>query len=307
MALKRLLVVGGTGFIGRHLCANARDAGYAVTSLSLTPGAGGIPGVQHIYADVADAASLPAALGDGQFEYVVNCAGYIDHRLFLSGGRALIRSHFDGVQNLIERLDRNCLIRFVQLGSSDEYGNVSAPQSEDLRECPISPYSLAKLATTHLLQMLWRTEKFPAVAIRLFLTYGPGQDHKRFLPQLISGCLEDRTFPVSAGTQLRDFCHVGDITRGILKTLDADKVCGEVINLASGIPVSIREVIEQVQQLIGKGRPEFGRIPLRAGENPALYASVEKARTLLDWAPAFTLAAGLEDSINYYRNHVGAS
>lgn len=307
MALKRLLILGGTGFIGRHLCAHARDAGYTVTSLSLQPGAGEIPGVRHIYADVADAAGLPAALGNGQFEYVVNSAGYIDHRLFQNGGRALIRSHFDGVQNLIERLDRSCLVRFVQLGSSDEYGNVAAPQSENLRECPISPYSLAKLATTQLLQMLWRTETFPAVVIRLFLTYGPGQDHKRFLPQLIAGCLEDRTFPVSAGTQLRDFCHVGDITRGILQTLNADKVCGEVINLASGTPVSVREVIEQVQKLIGKGTPEFGRIALRAGENPALYADVEKARRLLDWAPAFTLAAGLEDTINYYRSHVGAS
>ena len=307
MALKRLLVLGGSGFIGRNLSEVARDAGYSVTALSLKPAAAEIRGVRHLCADLGDTASLAAALGKAQFEYVVNSAGYIDHRLFQNGGRALLHSHFDGVQNLIERLDRDCLTRFVQLGSSDEYGSAAAPQRENLRECPISPYSLAKLATTQLLQMLWRTEKFPAVTLRLFLTYGPGQDHKRFLPQIISGCIEDKTFPVSGGLQLRDFCHVQDITCGILHALEATNVCGEVINLASGTPVSIRAVIEQVQKMVGKGIPEFGKIPLRAGENPGLYADIEKARALLDWKPTYTLADGLQNTINFYRGHVGTS
>lgn len=305
MALKRLLVIGGSGFIGRHLCRVAADAGYTVTALSLTPGGAPINGARALHADLGDAARLAAALKGEKFEYVINCGGYIDHRPFRNGGRALIKSHFEGVQNLIELLDRDCLARFVQIGSSDEYGAGSAPQREDVREAPISPYSAAKQATTHFLQMLWRTEQFPAVTLRLFLSYGPGQDQQRFLPQIITGCLEDRTFPVSAGNQLRDFCHVRDVTRGILDALDADNVCGEVINLGSGDPISIRKVIERVQQLIGRGNPEFGRVPMRPGENPALYADVSKARRLLAWAPAFTLDAGLADTIDHYRNHAG--
>jgi nucleoside-diphosphate-sugar epimerase len=277
MALKRLLILGGTGFIGRHLCLNARDAGYAVTSLSLKPGAGGTPGIRYVYGDVTDPVSLSSALGSGQFEYVINSSGYIDHRHFNNGGRALIRGHFDGVQNLVEKLDRNCLVRFVQLGSSDEYGNLPAPQNENMRECPIAPYSLAKLATTHFLQMLWRTEAFPALTIRLFLTFGPGQDSKRFLPQVITGCLENKTFPVSAGTQLRDFCHVGDVSRGILDALAADNVCGEVINLGSGVAISIREVIERVQKLIGRGNPEFGRHACR--REPGAICGYRKGAT----------------------------
>ena len=79
------------------------------------------------------------------------------------------------------------------------------PQCEELREQPISPYSLAKVASTHFLQMLQRTEGFPAVVLRLFLTYGPHQDNRRFLPQIIQACLRDDEFAVSDGHQLRDF------------------------------------------------------------------------------------------------------
>lgn len=301
MTLKRLLVIGGTGFIGRHVCRMAAEAGYSVTSLSLGPARMEIPEARHLCADLSDPSSLGEVLAGKGFEYVVNSGGYIDHRPFRDGGRSLIHSHFDGTLNLIELLDRGRLVSFVQLGSSDEYGAAPAPQREDAREAAVSPYSLAKVATTHFLQMLWRTEKFPAVTLRLFLTYGPGQDTRRFLPQLIRGCLEDKKFPVSEGRQIRDFCYVGDVVRGILRALEAPAACGEVINLASGTPVSIKSMIDQVRQLIGKGEPEYGRIPYRVGENPELYADIAKARSLLKWQPHVSLATGLRDTIEFYR------
>lgn len=300
--MKRLLVIGGTGFIGRHLCQAAMDAGYAVTALSLHPAAPAIPGARHLTADIGDIQALGASLAGLQFDYVVNCGGYIDHRSFSNGGRALIDGYVEGIQNLIECLDRTCLTRFVQLGSSDEYGNAPAPQSEDAREAPISPYSMARVAVTHLLQMLWRTEKFPAVVLRVFLTYGSGQGVERFVPQLIKGCLLNERFPVSAGVQLRDFCYIKDIVQGILAALEADNVCGELINLASGNPLSIRSLIETVQHIVGTGEPDFGKIPYRIGENMALYANVGKAASLLGWRPETSLMDGMQDTIAFYRD-----
>ena len=286
MALNRLLVVGGNGFIGRHICRSAIKAGYSVTSLSLKPGTVENADVRELYADVTDAIQLATLLEGEKFEYVINSGGYIDHRHFRNGGRALIRSHFDGTQNLIEILDRDYLTRFIQLGSSDEYGGIPAPQREDQRESAISPYSLAKIATTQLLQMLWRSEHFPAVTLRLFLTYGPGQGNARFLPQLIFGCLND-------------------IARGIVQALQApNNIHGDVINLASGVPMSIRSVIEQVQNSIGKGNPEYGKIPFREGENPSLYADIEKAGRFLAWRPEINFIDGLNDTINFYRNTI---
>ena len=302
MTTNRMLVVGGSGFIGNALCQIAQARGYTVTSLSMHTPARGLAGVSYLVANLSERESLKQLLSDKQFEYLVNCGGYIDHRSYFSGGRDVIEAHFEGVLNLLDTVDRSCLKRFVQIGSADEYGDATAPQSETTREAPISPYSLSKVAITHFLQMLWRTDQFPATTLRIFLAYGPGQDEKRFLPQIIRGCFQNRPFPVSEGGQLRDFCYIDDIVEGVLRALDVPDVCGQVINLASGIPVSIRSMIEQVCILVGQGQPDFGHIPYRKGENMALWANTNIAHKLLGWAPQVSLEEGLARTIEYYRN-----
>jgi nucleoside-diphosphate-sugar epimerase len=301
MSQKRLLVVGGTGFIGHHLCVKALSAGYTVYSLSLHRVEYPLDGVRYIYADLSNKASLASVLGTMEFEYVVYCGGYVDHRLFQNGGADVINLHFSSAINLIGMLPRSPLQRFVFLGSSDEYGSSSAPQSEGMRECPISPYSLAKVATTHFLQMLCTSEDFPAVILRVFLTYGPGQNRRRFIPQLINGCIERKPFPVSEGLQIRDFCFIEDVISGIMQALEASNVCGEVINLASGEPITIRSVIEMVCNIVGSGSPEYGKISYRPGESLALYADISKAQRLLNWHPIITLKQGLINTIKSYQ------
>jgi nucleoside-diphosphate-sugar epimerase len=300
----RLLVIGGTGFIGHHLLSAVRQKGWEATSVSLNPPTEErfVENVRYLHFDLIDRILVKNHL-DEDFDYVVNLGGYINHQLFKDGGRNLIDAHFTTLQNLVEALPHRKLKRFVQIGSSDEYGNVPAPQCEELREQPISPYSLGKVATTHFLQMLFRTENFPAVTLRLFLTYGPGQDSGRFLPQVIQGCLNDETFPTSTGEQLRDFCYVDDTVSGILKTLTAPKVEGEVFNVASGVAVSISAMIEKVCALTGSGKPRYGVIPYRSGENMALYANISKAKKMLKWEPVISLEEGLFRTINYLNDH----
>ncbi len=298
----RLLVIGGSGFVGHHVVKRGIAQGWQVTCLGLNPPlpTRTIPGARYVAANLMQSQELQE-LGDNRFDYVVNLGGYIDHALFNNGGRKLIRSHFDGLLNLLEYLDRAAIKRFVQIGSSDEYGDAPAPQREDQRERPISPYSLGKVAATHFLQMLHRTEGFPAVTLRLFLAYGPGQDEKRFLPQIIRGSLDDREFPVSAGEQLRDFCYIEDTVDAIFRCFNCAAADGRVFNIASGQPRSIRELIELTRRLIGSGRPQFGRIPYRAGENMALYADISAAREALGWTPATPLETGLKATIDWMR------
>jgi len=293
-----LLVIGGTGFIGHHLLAATKDE-WEVTSISLHPPCSKrfVNSVRYVQLDLTDLDAVKTHL-DGDYDHVVNLGGYVDHTLFKDGGQILIDTHFRALQNLISILSRGSLKRFVQIGSSDEYGNLPAPQREDLRECPISPYSLAKVANTHLLQMLNHTERFPAVVLRLFLTYGPHQHENRFLPQVIKACLADDKFAASEGNQLRDFCYVDDVVRAILLTLRAKNVEGHVINIASGTPISIRSTIEMVQKLAGGGKPNYGAISYRAGENMALYANTQKSRQLLNWSPKVTFEVGLKKVID---------
>ena len=298
-----LLVIGGTGFIGHHLLRAAHQRDWKMTSVSLNPPPKErfVEDVCYLNLDMTDRSLVKKYLCK-DYEYVVNLGGYINHELFKDGGRNLIDTHFTTIQNLVEVLPRSKLKRFVQIGSSDEYGNAPAPQNEKMREQPISPYSLAKVASTHFLQMLNRSENFPAVTLRLFLTYGPGQDINRFLPQIIRGCLNDATFPTSAGEQLRDFCYVDDSVQAILQALTHPEVEGGVFNVASGVPVSIREMVEKVRNITGSGNPQFGEVSYRNGENMSLYANISKAKRILNWQSTTNLDKGLKKSIEWYVN-----
>ncbi len=230
-----LLIIGGTGFIGKHLTYAAVKSGFQTIVLSLhEPNRENkVKGALYLQADLTNLNDLSNRLSNIDIKFVINLSGYIDHCSFSAGGDSVIDSHFTGVKNIVKVLDWGKLKRFIQIGSSDEYGNLQAPQNETMRESPISPYSFGKVASTQLLQMLNRTEGFPAVILRLFLVYGPNQDHKRFLPQVIRGCISGKSFPTSLGEQIRDFCYVDDVTRGVLMALMHDGINGEVINIAS--------------------------------------------------------------------------
>lgn len=301
----KLLVVGG-GFIGMHVADKGLESGWLVTVVRLTSSVTFVENnrLTVIQTDITNIAELKNKVKDVEYDYAVNCGGYIDHTLFFSGGRRIIESHFSGVLNLVSLLNRNRLKSFINLGSSDEYGNIPAPQSEEDLEKPISPYSFGKLASTKFLEMLFRTENFPATTLRLFLVYGPRQEYKRFIPHIIKGCLLGNDIPVSEGMQMRDFLYINDLVNAIFKVFESANAKGETINLASGVPVTIREIITRVQDKIKNGNPIFGQVPYRIGENMDLHADIEKAKRILNWYPSISLDEGLTETIAYYKEQI---
>jgi nucleoside-diphosphate-sugar epimerase len=299
----RVLITGGTGFIGKHLAARClRDTPH-VYCISFSGAYAGVPDGKSghlVRADLKDKTGLSAVLGENGFDYVFNLGGYIYHTPYLGGGREVMDAHFTGLMNLIDCIDTRELKGFVQMGSSDEYGGSLAPQREDMREKPISPYSAAKTAATYFIQMLARTENFPGVVLRPFLVYGPGQDSRRFLPQIIKACLRDEEFKTSAGIQLRDFCYVGDVAEAMLVAATTPAARGTVINIGSGVPVTIRETVEKLVSMIGGGKPQWGTIPYREGESMELYPDISLATKLMGWKPATDFDTGLRETIQYY-------
>ena len=299
---KNLLIVGGTGFIGRHLAFRAIKNGFDTQVLSLNEleTEKRIEGVKYISADVSNYLDLKEKIPK-QIEYIVNLSGYINHSSFKEGGSKTIDTHLGGTLNILKLVDWKNLKRFIQIGSSDEYGNNPAPQKEDMPLNPISSYAYSKSSSADLLQMLHRNEALPVVILRLFLVFGAEQDQKRFIPQIITGCLSDSIFPVSAGEQLRDFCYVENIIDGIFLSMETDDANGHIINLGSGNPISIRNVINLIKKDIGLGRPEFGKIPYRHNENMKLYADISKAKRILGWKEAINFEEGIKNTIDFYR------
>tara|TARA_B100000787_G_C16199329_1_gene303770 strand:+ start:17476 stop:18396 length:921 start_codon:yes stop_codon:yes gene_type:complete len=297
----KLLVIGGTGFIGSAIVEYAIGLGWLVDSLGLSlPSAEKKKsGVSYLVADITTCSTLKI-IDSRSYDYIVNTGGYIDHSHFCNGGDKLVEAHFNGVVNLVKSIDRANLKRFINIGSSDEYGDNPAPQSESDREKPISPYSAGKAAATQFLQMLFRTEKFPAVTLRLFLCYGPGQDRMRFLPHLISRCITNDDIEISPGEQLRDYCFIEDVVEAVFLTMFCDDANGRVFNIASGEPISIKQVVKKVVAIVGTGVPKFGAMPYRYGESMELYADVALAKNILSWNAKTTLAEGLSKTITHY-------
>jgi len=294
-----ILVVGGTGFIGHHFVRLAKTEGLEVTSLSLSrPGTERtVEDVEYIVSDVECQNSLREKIGDRSFNYVVNFSGYIDHTPIEQGGDKVIRQHFLGLSNLITVINKGNLIKFIQVGSSDEYGGIPGPQKETDFPAPATPYAVAKLAATQFAQMLYRANRMPMMVFRIFLVYGPGQSPQRFIPQLVRGCINNIEFPVSEGKQIRDFCYVGDAISAIFWALDKSQCEGEVINLASGIPIRTKDVVSIVQSLTGGGVPIVGGLPYRNLESMVLYADISKAKQFLNWMPLTSLEEGLQKTI----------
>ena len=299
-----LLIIGGTGFIGRNVALEGVNRGFQVSIISKNncPKLKQVKGVEYIVVDITNKHDLSFKLKGKFFDYVLNLGGYVNHTNYSDGGDEVINVHFNGTKNLVNSIDKRYLKAFIQIGSSDEYGANTAPQNESQRELPISPYSFAKAASTHFLQMLYRTEGYPVIVLRPFLVYGPGQDDNRFIPQIIKGCLSNDNFSVSHGEQLRDFCHIDDIVDAIFLTIKSESCFGNIINIASGNAISLKEVIKIIQKIIGRGNPQFGQISLRALENQRLYADISMAKKLLNWKPKIALKDGLEQVIKLQQN-----
>ena len=129
---------------------------------------------------------------------------------------------------------------------------------------------------------------------------GKGKGKTDFCLFLIDNCLNNREFKVSKGEQIRDYLYIKDFNRALINALDNEKAYGEVINVASGIPIAIKEIINYVKELIGKGKPILGGIDYRNGESMELYANIKKAKRILNWEPKYELKKSLKKVISWY-------
>ena len=298
-----LLVIGGTGFIGYHLISAAKKKGWKVTSVSIHKPQRFryIKKVEYLNINICNFKKLKKKLNK-PFSHVVNLGGYIDHGPYENDkAEEINKNHFIGVINLTKIFLHKNIKKFVQIGSSVEYGQINSPQTENFSDIPDSYYSLSKLASTQFLLMLYKNYKFPTTILRLFQVYGPGQDRNRFLPQVIKGCIENRKFPVSKGEQVRDFCHVDDVVRAIFLALTSSKSNGEIFNIGLGKPIKIKKIIKLLCKIIGKGSPMFGKVKYRKYENMKLYPSITKAKSKLRWKPKLNFNQGINLVISSYK------
>ncbi len=309
--MQRILITGGTGFIGRHLTARLVGMGKEVHLLVRSPQSlerlGLLAGqVRAHEGDLCDKASLERAVAAARADVVYNLAACTD-----------LRRPRPDLSDVTEALDVDVLgaIDFlrvlaqankppalmIQAASLAEYGTGPLPYREDQREEPVSAYGLSRLMQTHLLQSLKDRLPFPAVMLRLALTYGPGQSPGFMIPALIDALLRGERYDIKSGDVTRDLIHVDDIVDAFLASLNRPDLGGEVINISTGRERRMADVGRLIERLTGvSGLLTIG--DRRAvGGSPRLFAAPDKALDLLGWRAGVGFEDGLRHTIAWHR------
>ncbi len=298
---KKILIIGGTGFLGYHLAKKCLLKKWDVTSIStnIPQKKRFLPKVKYLILDITKKKLILKKI-KSNYDFVVNFGGYVNHNEKLK----TYKSHYIGCKNLADIFKGSKIKLFIQIGSSVEYGNLKSPQKEDSKtnvDKLKSTYGKAKLMATNYLLKLNKKHNFPCTILRLYLVYGPYQDKNRLIPHTLNECLNDNLFDCSAGKQYRDFLFVDDLMTAIFKCFYNKQSIGEIMNIGTGKPQNIKKVILFIRNNIKLGNPVFGKIPLRKDEILRLYPDISKVKKILNWDPRTSFQKGIKTLIWHYK------
>jgi nucleoside-diphosphate-sugar epimerase len=311
------LVTGTAGFIGSHLSRLLLDQGAEVT---------GIDAFTDYYARSLKEANLRPLLARPGFRFVeqrlqdVNLGALLDqttHVFHLAAQAGVRRSwgrdfeHYtvnnvEATQVLLEACVGRPIERLVYASTSSVYGDLAPiPMREETRLQPVSPYGVTKLAAEHLCHLYFVNHGVPAVALRYFTVYGPGQRPDMGFHRFLTAAHRGEPITVYGdGEQTRDFTFVGDAVAATALA-GAKGVAGRVYNIGGGSRVSVNDVLRIVEQVVG--RPlVLRREPSQKGDMRDTYADTSLARADLGFTPATSLADGIAAEYAWLRAQLEA-
>lgn len=316
MTNKKVLVTGGCGFIPsnliRHLLARTP---YEVVSLDALTYAGstdnladvlGHERLSFVHGDIRD----PELVRDvvAEIDVIVNAAAESHvEKSILEGASEFVTTNVEGTQILLDAIRRTPVERFILISSSEVYGTAeSDPMDEEHPLNPRSPYAATKAGGDRLAYSYHVTYGLPIVIIRPFNNYGPYQHPEKVIPRFITQALRDRPLTIHGeGRASRDWLYVDDDAEAIERAIEAelDEVAGEVVNVATGVDLSVAEIAEAV--LAGLDKPQTLKVNVaeRLGQVDRHIGSTGKAERLLGWRARTAFEQGLERTIAWYADN----
>lgn len=299
---RRVLVTGARGFIGGHLVPLLNNLGAEVTTASR--GEHDHSGTQHVRVDLTDPAACERAVSAARPEIIFHLAATRERTRNLDLLRDVLDTNLFATVNLFTAAAKlPALQTVVVLGSSEEYGGIVPAFREDMREEPVSAYSLSKVCSTHLAQFVHRVHGVPCVVLRPSVVYGPGQAPDMFLPALIRSIAAGRPFMMTPGQQTRDFIYVSDVVDALTKASACTD--GQILNVGSGESATMADVAGKVGSLLRREHlVQLGALDYRAQEVMDHCLDNSRVRRILDWAPRVSLEAGLAMTISAYSEDV---
>jgi len=308
------LVTGGAGFIGSHLCEELIRRGERVRVVdSLITGKrenlAHLPQVEFLQGDLADIDVARRAVQG--IEYVLHQAAIPSVPRSVEDPVTSNRANIDASLSVLVAARDAGVRRVVYAGSSSAYGNAETlPKVETMPTAPLSPYALQKLVAEQYCQMFTSLYGFETVTIRYFNVFGPRQDpsspYSGVISLFISSLCEDRRPTIYGdGEQTRDFTYVANVVDGVLRACHAPGASGEIINVATGGRISLKQLFETVKRKVGSQLEPIYSEP-RAGDVRDSQADIGKAERLLGYTPSVSFDDGLGRTVAWYRESMVA-
>jgi len=317
---KRVLVTGGAGFIGSHVCERLLARGDAVIALDnfddfydpaikrrnlatcLSSG-----GFSLAEGDIRDGALLEEISGHG-IDAVIHLAARAGVRPSIESPALYADVNVVGTTRLLEMARRRRIRNFVFASSSSVYGERrDAPFREsDAVDFPVSPYAATKKAGELLCHAFHRLGELDVACLRFFTVYGPRQRPEMAIHRFTRLIAAGEPVPIFGdGGAQRDFTYVDDIVSGVLAALDRNEGY-RVYNLGHHRMVAIDELVAELGAALGI-EPRIRRLPQQAGDVSRTCADISRARELLGYEPRTSLEEGLARFVEWYRAESAAS
>jgi nucleoside-diphosphate-sugar epimerase len=297
--MKRVLLTGASGFVGRHAISPLRARGYevhAVTSRAMTSG-----GAVHWHqADLLDGSASSRVVAEVRPTHLLHFAWYAEPGKYwrspenvrwLEASLALLR-HFRASGGA----------RLVMAGTCAEYDWTQGVCSEGATpRRPATLYGICKNALHEVMSGYCEAEGLSAAWGRIFFLYGPGEHPSRLVSSVASALLRGDDPSCTHGNQVRDYLHVEDVAAAFVALLDSD-VTG-ALNVASGRRVTLRDIVLEVARCAGApgGRVKFGAIEAPQGEAAEIVADVRRLANEVRWAPRYDLTSGIAQAVDHRR------
>lgn len=313
-----VLVAGGAGFIGSHLCEALLRTGHAVTCIdNLSTGRPvniehlhDYPSFRFVEHDIVE--ELPLL---GPVAQVYNLASPASPPGYGRRPIETMRVNSEGSRHLLE-LAEAAGASYLYASTSEAYGDpLEHPQREDYRgnvssTGPRSMYDEAKRYGEALTMAFVRSRGVDGRIVRIFNTYGPRSDPAdgRLVPNFITQALRGEAMTIYGdGAQTRSLCYVSDLVEGLIRTMNSPEARGQVINLGNPEEHTILEYAQIVLDLTGS-KSELVFTEPAVGDDPQRRRpDITRARTILGWEPVVGLRPGLEATIEYFANELGLS
>lgn len=307
--MKRVLVVGGAGYIGSHMVKYLHEEGVAtVTFDNLCTGHRDAVRYGHfVQGDLADRAALAGLFREHSFDGVMHFASDIEVGRSVIEPESFYQNNLVNTLNLLGEMRAAGVNRFIFSSTAAVYGNAQAemiPETSEIR--PVNPYGKSKAMIESILDDYAAAYHLRSYRLRYFNAAGAdfdgelGERHEpetHLIPLAIRASEADdyslkvfgSDYPTTDGTAVRDYVHVVDLCRAHFLALErlCDGAEGGAVNLGSGVGFTVLEVIDAVQRVTGR-RPRYQHAGRRDGDPARLVADISLARDELGWTPAYS-------------------